>query len=233
MRKIACSKLSLIAVLTIIISMFASNSTYAASDFENSNLKINFGDFYLSTDYDENLVRTQLVTKSNNNQVINIFNNETGKIIETITCIEENVENTLMKSASARNYSYYTVKRNKSDQLATVTLDVKLWIYKEGSFSQIERVESTNLRITSSGNSTLEDVESSAAPISNSFPTTGVEYSGSGVITIATEITSSDQLSVGFSIPEVMEMGYSSSIGTGRSFYLRKPVQIGGTFYAY
>jgi hypothetical protein len=40
-------------------------------------------------------------------------------------------------------------------------------------------------------------------------------------------------LSIGFSIPEVIDFGYSVNTSISGTVYLRKPVTISGNFYTY
>lgn len=202
-----------IMAMALIFTMFIPNNAKAQT-VQNEGIKINFGEINFSIpDYTED----EVVVKVLADNKVNIIDKETGAILETVTCVnipENSPKLDKIKENSLNDYGnedtfYYGIQRDKTDALATVRLEVVVVLYRSGSFSSIQSIEGQDMFIISSSFSTLENVSTYARSVSGTFPSTNIEYYGSGVITITTEITSGSELAIGFSIKEVTNLGYS------------------------
>lgn len=230
-NKVLKSIMAIAMVLTMLIPINANAQT-----FKTEGIEVNLGEFsYVIPDYMEDEVIVEEIAENS----VNIIDKETGVILETITSTIISKDSPQLKSIispeniETQNTSYYTIQRDKKDNLVTVRLEVVVVLYRSGSFSSIQSIEGRKMFPISSSMATLEDDSTYVRSTSGTYPTTHIEYLGSGVITIATSITYGDELSVGFSIPEVMEFGYSVNKSSGNTVYLRKPITIQGDFYTY
>lgn len=229
--------LALAMAVAVLIPVFNPSTVYAAESHVHDGIEVNLGEFYFTTsDYNEDEVSIETIKNDANEVSVNIVDKETGSILETITSAILSKDSEELRSIdvdSSRTTSYYTIQRNRTDGPVSTRLDCVVILYKSGSFSSVNSIEGTSMYITSSNSATLESVYSYGRSVSGTFPSTHIEFLGSGVITITTEITSGDELSIGFSIPEVMELGYSVSSSTTSTVYLRKAITIQGEFYTY
>jgi hypothetical protein len=231
--------LALAMALAITVTSFIIPSNVQAQTLNNKGVDINLGDFNLSIpEYNKNEVNIQTI-ENGNDVSVTISDKETGAVLETIT--SEPLPNdspqlsriTSESSYAPQSTSYYSIKRDKVDALVTVRLECVVVLYQSGSFSSVNSIEGTDFYPISSSNAVLENSSAYARSATGTFPTTNVQYYGTGVITIVTTVTSGEELSIGFSIPEVIDFGYSVNTSISGTVYLRKPVTISGNFYTY
>lgn len=126
-------------------------------------------------------------SEDDNSAKVQLFNKETGELIETFGEIIESVtpapnslssDNTLAENLILQAYNERTDYKN-----VTTRLTVKMEGYRSGSFVQINKVLSNKLAIVNSNKYYLEAVDEVYISATGSFPTTQIVADGSAVLT--------------------------------------------------
>lgn len=217
-------KLMNVSMITaIILTMFGPMTTFANEKVvplvmvsEVGTVEVNLDGVILTTDY---LPFDTKVIKANVDE-IQILNAQNGEIMEEIYFYED---------IQDRNYSQFFVLRHKYDGPVKTTIEVVLDLWSSGSFRQINGVLSHKIFASGNGSTTLEDKSTQVSSQTGGYPTTGVNFSGSGVITQTTTIL----VSGSFSISALESAGFSVSSSSGITRYMRKYTSISGSYRVY
>lgn len=229
----------LVCVLSIVLSIMAV-SPYGAGSQTSANKvsKINLTDFYLDLpNYSPEEVNTEALDMSETQAKVNIVDKSSGKVLESIVCDKIDSNDPKAKSdnqlSNSEDISFYVIQREKTDELATVRLEVVVELYKSGSSSCIQNIISSDMSVYSDCDAELEDAYTHTRSVSGSFPTTNIEYLGNAVIAIKTSKTRGENLDIGYSISEVNKFGYPVDPNISGEITLCKVVGIQGNFYTY
>ncbi|MGL6248070.1 MAG: hypothetical protein ACRC3A_03150 [Culicoidibacterales bacterium] len=203
--------------------MFGSMTTFAnekitplAMVSELGTVEVNLEGVILTTDY---LPFETKVIKTNVDE-IQILDTQTGDVLEEIYFYED---------IKDRNYSHFFVLRHKYDGPVQTTIEVVLDLWSSGSFRQINGVLSHKIFASGNGSTTLEDKSTQVSSQTGGYPTTGVNFSGSCVITQ----TTTTLVSGSFSVSALQSAGFSVSSSNGITRYMRKYTAISGSYRVY
>ena len=228
---------TIMMIFVLSISFLPTNSINAAQ-VENKKINVHFDNFSFSTSvYDRDNVHITY-TKKNNTTIARIIENGTNKVLETMKCTPVNSSKSSNKvKALYSNYSdytsYYTIQRSVYKGPVTVTMQVYVELYKQGSFSCINSICGQDMMITNGNTAYLSNVNTFARSTSGSFPCSEIEYVGNAVVTIETSISASGQLELGLSVEDMVNLGFSVSVEGSCTYYFRAPITIQGTFRTY
>ncbi|MBU5332401.1 hypothetical protein [Anaerocolumna aminovalerica] len=231
--------LACIMVVVMTISTLIPISAKAQTT-KNEGVEVNLGEFYmLLPDYKEDEVNVQTEGSS-----VNIIDQKTGVVLETITCTSIPKDSPKLNSIIPQNEtlagdtSYYAITRDQNNWISTVRLEVMVVLYHSGSFASVQSIEGISMYLTKAQINTQIDQNSKsmyARSVSGSFPSTEIEYYGSCQVVTTTTIVSGETLNVGFSISQLLSQGLNviQSSTSSNTYYVYTPSKIHGTFYTY
>ncbi|MGL5381858.1 MAG: hypothetical protein ACRDD4_10120 [Culicoidibacterales bacterium] len=177
---------------------------------------LNLDGLVLTTEYHPFEIRA---VKMDHDEIY-ILDAQNGEMKEIIHFYEE---------VSTYNYSQFFVLRDKYDGPVKTTVEVVLELWSSGSFRQINRVLSHKIFASGNSSTTLEDKSTQVSSQTGAYPTSGVNISGSGVITqVTTTLTSGS-----FSLSALQSAGFTVSSSSGTTRYLRKYTAVTGSYRVY
>lgn len=200
-------------------------STHAADGVQKVQLKLTSVEIELTPEVE--MVRSE----TENSATIELIDKQTG---EVTTSYSEVIEEVIPASGKGKNvlasdgtYTIVTTKKERKDGPVNTQLSAKLKIYTNGSFKQINSIESTKMKITNSNSATLEDKDVVAISTTDKFPTHTVEISGSATITYTS--TNSSSASGSFSASALTAAGFEVSYTGSKEweYYARKAIEMG------
>ncbi|UJF34007.1 hypothetical protein [Paenibacillus hexagrammi] len=106
-------------------------------------------------------------------------------------------------------------------------------VYSSGSFRQINSILSKTMAVVSSGDFTLESVDTVAISSTGSFPTTAISANGTGVVTIKKTFSNSTQMQAGIEAWKIANFSVSYTGTNAKEFYARKPVSLSLNYSLY
>lgn len=239
---------SLLLTLTLITTPFSTvkanyNLLNDCKQITNDNtLDLRLDTIVVHTEYNQDKVTIEREELFNGDVKVVIKDIVSNETIETITEMNESISSTgTVRALASSNYSTKAVKREKQIGPVVLTFMMHFKVYSSGSFRQIEETIASDFYISSSCPMSLENVNTSVVPTNGSYPATSISYLGTGVVTsVLTVETSTGTVVEGgasFKISEFIEAGFSVSVESSTSktktYYLRKSVQLQGTYSVY
>lgn len=214
----------------------ASAQEVATTSVQKVQLKLTYVDVPVSEKV--NLVRSETADSVK----IDVVDKETGKVLNTYGEILEKKQrlastNLLPFAAAAGDNYIVTTYQERKDgpngAEAVTRLTVKMDVYSSGSFRQINSILSKTMAVVSSGDFTLESVDTVAISSTGSFPTTKIGANGTGVVTIKKTFTSSTAMQAGIQAWEIANFSVTYTGANAKEFYARKPVSLSLTYDLY
>ncbi|GAA4653756.1 hypothetical protein GCM10023142_08940 [Anaerocolumna aminovalerica] len=227
-------KKSILCLLMAFSLLLMPGTSITANASTKESTEIVLGDTVLETsDYDKSdiSISRDLSQKNEGIVIVTIRDKETGRILEVITeknQSKNNLINSVNSPSGSGNY-IYNIRRQRNDGPVTIYLDCTVYMSDSGMYTQINQVLGTNIYISSTCDSTLENAVSYWVVPNNVFPTAEVSFWGSGVTTGKLDTS----VEVGYSVEFLKSIGYSVTTTAGTTVYFRKPISMSGTFYTY
>lgn len=215
-------------ILAFFILGFLSVTAHTKST---ESLNVDLGDVqFVSSEYtnDENLVVP--VSNTDSEIVVNITDKDTGKVLETMSC--EKADDPY-DELDNDDLSYYIIRDKRTDEFSTITLEIGVILYKHGSFSCIYDVVNTDMFVTEPSSPEINQVSCYVHSVEGTFPSTHIEYIGTGVFRtdVPNELSLED--AYGMDSTELEKLGYTVYGVDGNGQSVQKTITIQGDFYTY
>lgn len=165
-------------------------------------------DAYIPFDFNLNDVEIERIEYDNDIEVI-VTNISSGEILFQFG---ESINSEL------KAYDTVTVYIERTDGPAVSRLESNLVVWNEGSFFQINEVQSTRWLEMSGGAWYHKNMWADTASTTNKWPTNKVQIKGDGTI----EIKTTNETTGGFSIGALKIAGFSFDATIGAELYFRK-----------
>jgi hypothetical protein len=211
-------------ILTLSLTLANTNITYA----EEVSTKVKLNTIFITVPYSPSSINV-IHTRTSKAVEATIIDKSTGEVLDVLGEVIEQANKSLLQPSSPMTVSYGStyqslVYRDKVVGPAKARLYTRLEIYTYGSFRQINKILDTYWSEASSGNWVLE--RESSYGYMDSIPDITAHIGGSSNIVI----TTTSNVSGGFSIEALESIGFQLSAGTGSTYYARKPIEF---TYAY